>query len=144
MAAKQYAPHNNTMIVGGVPILGFSKGTFIKIEKREDSVDVIAGIGGFATFVHMLDPVHTVEFVLEYGSDSNDYLSALAAANDRVPGSGVVGTVIKNQMGRGFFTAAESALMKQPNTEETDTQGNPKTWTLVCVVEPGAYFAGGL
>lgn len=142
--SDQYAPHLNTLTLGAIVIEGFAKGTFIKVTKTEDSVDLVEGVEGNGTFVHKLSKRHEIEFVLAYGAESNDLLAALVAANDRIPGSGVVPVSLKNQMGRGFLTAAEGAVMKMADQGETDQGGEDKTWKIVCSVEPGAYFPGGL
>lgn len=137
-----YAPKAHSISFGGVPIEGFSKGSMVKIVKRNNSVDAEAGIDSFVVFNHMDDPIYDVEISLMAGAASNDYLAAVHAANELVPGSGVLPLAVKNQLGRDF-AGGIAAIMKTPDTDKQDSTEAPKVWKFVMTSVPGAVFPGG-
>ena len=133
-----YDPSEVTLIVGGVPISGYSSGTFIEVEFDSDQFTKDTGISGTQrSKTNNYDGV--IKATLMNGSGSNDHLSGLWNA-DRYTGGGVVPALLRDRSGTTLGQPAKVWVRKMP----TNGFGNNKTdreWLLDAVNLRG--MAGG-
>ena len=141
MALSTYAPSEINVSLGGVPISGFEVGTFVNIEKVEDTWSNKSGIGGEGIRILKKDNFYTVTFTLIYSSASNDYLNGLVQADELLPGSGLVPILIEDGLGRTSFSSSEAWVVKKATTAFSDA-ADPREW-MVHVYSP-QYFAAGI
>lgn len=135
-----YVPSEVNCIVGSIPVSGFETGTFIEINKVEDSWSAKSGIGGDAIRILKVDKLYTVTLTLHYGSASNDYLSGLATADVLVPGSGLVPISIDDGLGRTTFVSSEAWVQTTATTGFSDA-ADPRKW-VIQVYNPEYVVAG--
>ena len=126
---KEFVPKDIIFTLGGVPIQGFEEGGFITISKVEDSFSFKSGIEGDGIRINKQNNFYSVTFTLLMTSASNDYLSALATADNFTPGVGKVGISINNLRGRELFAATEAWVTKLADTAYSGA-ADPKQWVM--------------
>lgn len=135
-----YDPQKHDLIVGGVPIIGFADGTFIKASYNNDLWMLKTGADGFSTRVRNSDESGKFEMTLLASSPSNDYLAILAQA-DRAAGTGIVPVLLKDRSGFGV-AAAELAWIMKPADMERGKELPDTTWVFetpqLVIVQGGA------
>jgi hypothetical protein len=119
MAVKTYSPKKVTVAVAGVPISGFSEGTFVTIEREVDGFTKKVGADGEVTRVQSANQSGKVTFTLQATSESNRYLMGLAKA-DEATLNGVVPITVKENIGNSLAVANNAWIMKIPNMEYGD------------------------
>jgi len=85
MALKTYDPAQVTIIFAGIPISGFAEGTFVSVERNEDSWALQVGADGEATRAKSNNKSGRVTLTLIQSSFSNDALSAVMAVDENTP-----------------------------------------------------------
>ena len=130
-----------TVSLGGVPLHGFADGAFCRIEEEGDAFTDQAGADGEVVRSKSNDRRATVTIILQQSSDSNDYLSALYAADRASPnGAGVGALIVRDRNGRSVYTSGQTWIRKGPTAEFGKEAGN-REWVLRCAkLLP---FAGG-
>lgn len=116
MAVKTYDPGQVAMIVGGKIITGFSEGTFIKASRNEQAYNLKVGVDGEGTRARNRNKSGKFEITLMQSSDSNDVLSAFAAA-DEASNSGSVPVLLKDASGRTVGACATGWVQKIPDSD---------------------------
>ena len=129
--AKTYSPKKVVVTVKGIPLGGYTDGTFVEVDYTSDAFTIVTGADGESTFVENADVSGTITITLKASSDSNDILSSLHN-QDRADLSGVFPVFIKDTTGRDTFVAAEGRIMKMA----TGTKSNDlddRTWVIGCL-----------
>lgn len=128
MAAKTYDPSEISVIVGGAIISGFADGTFVSIDRSEDAYTYVGGADGLGTRVKNANRDGTITITLQQSSDSNDFLSGLAAA-DEINNGGVVPVLVQDNSGRSVY-AAETAWVQKIPTSGYGKEADTREWVL--------------
>lgn len=128
MALNTYNPKEVAIIVGGNIIDGFADGTFINVERDEDSYTLQVGSDGEATRSKNNNLSGTVTLTLRQGSPSNAILSALAQ-QDELNGSGIVPLLVKDNSGSSIHSA-ETAWIQKPSAAEYGRESGSREWVI--------------
>lgn len=128
MALRQYDPKQISLIVGGKIITGYADGTFVTPERNEDAFMLKVGVDGEGSRSKNANKSGKITIVLMQTSPSNDYLSALALA-DELSGNGVVPALMKDNLGTTLVTALSAWVKKIANPEMAKEVGT-RTWVI--------------
>lgn len=130
MAVKTYNPKKVSILVGGVPITGFAKGTFVKVTRDEDTWTKYVGADGTVTRGKNNNLGGMIEITLAGSSPSNDMLSALHIA-DEASDTGVVPVLVKDLSGTTLHESS-AAWVKKPADWEGAKDVTERAWGLDC------------
>lgn len=123
-----YDPKQVAAIFKGNIIHGFADSTFIQVERNEDAYALKVGVDGEGTRAKSNNKSGKITFTLMMSSDSNDALSAAAAA-DELNGTGTGSLLINDKSGRTKAAAATAWIKKLPNAEFAK-EANTRVWVL--------------
>ncbi len=114
--------------VGGIPLSGYTDGTFIEVARDEATWTKIVGADGIVTRGKTNNRSGTITVTLKQSSPSNDVLSGFLIA-DELANSSVVPILIKDLSGDSIYFAAQGWVSAFANStfakEITD-----RTWTI--------------
>lgn len=125
--------------LGGI-LTGFADGTFIEAERNEDGFALVVGASGEAARAQSRNRSGRITFTVLSTSPTNDFLSAIAAA-DELLGTGVGEFQMIELGGSTLLHASNAWIMKQPKIERGKEVSNVE-WVIEC--ESLEVFAGGL
>lgn len=125
---KTYDPKQVAVIIGGKIMRGFADGTFVKVERNEQGFNLKVGVDGEGTRAKSNNRSGKITITLMQSSDSNDDLSAFAAA-DELSNTGAVPVLIKDASGSSLFSAVTAWVQKYADAEYAKEAG-PRTWVL--------------
>lgn len=107
---------------------GFAEGTFISIERTEDSVMMQVGTDGEVAIARNRNRSGTIKFTLQQTSSFNDVL-ANAHALFEAGGGGIGPFFLQDGLGTSNAHAAYAWVVKPPALEGAKELGN-REWTL--------------
>jgi len=128
MSLKTYDPKSVMVLVGGVPMSGFSEGTFVTVARDEDSFSKVTGADGETSRAKRNNRSGSMTLVLHQTSPSNDVLSALALA-DELANAGVVPVMVKDASGRSLLFSA-LGWIKKPADASFSVEIEDREWVL--------------
>lgn len=126
MAVKEYNPKEVTLTVAGNIITGFADGSFVSIERNEDSWTLQVGTDGEGTRSKSNNKSGRVTFQLMQSSASNDILSGLFVLDEATSG-GAVPVMVKY---KNSVFIAETAWITRPASVEYGREAGPREWVL--------------
>lgn len=131
MSVKTYDPGKVVVTAFGRTIQGFADGTFVKVSRATENFTKQVGINGEVTRSYSRDKSGEITLTLMQTSDSNDILSAAAAADEASPGTGAgIGTFqLKDLNGRTLLHADEVWVRKPADVENAKESGQ-REWVL--------------
>lgn len=128
MAVRTYDPKAVVITIGGVPMSGFSDGTFLEISRDAQAFTKVVGADGTTTRVKSNNTGGTMTVTLKQSSPSNDVLSAFAQA-DALSNAGVVPILVKDLSGNSVYFSATGWIQKiADSTFSADV--SDRAWTL--------------
>lgn len=113
MAVKTYIPNKVLVIIGGIPIQGFSEDSMVKTVRDEDTFMKKVGVQGEVSRSQNHNTSGSVTITLMQTSPSNDVLSGFAAL-DELTGAGVVPVLIKDLSGSSTYFSSTAWVKKPP------------------------------
>lgn len=125
--------------LGGV-LTGFADGTFISAERNEDGFTLMVGASGEAARAQSRNRSGKVTFTVMSTSQTNDFLSAIAAA-DELLGTGVGEFQMVELGGTTLLHASNAWISKLPKVER-GKEISTVEWVIEC--EDLQIYAGGL
>lgn len=137
-----YDPEFWKLTWNGILIGGFATGSFLKLTRRAESIDLAMGADGFGTFILKHDRSAQLEFTLRREHPCVALLSAKLTLMERggVAALGAIGPLMLEQSFTGSGAEAQwAALMKQPDMEG-GTDYSPIAFSLL--IENAAMFNG--
>jgi Protein of unknown function (DUF3277) len=114
MAVSTIDPKDVVISIGGVPVSGFTNGTFLEIVADQQQFTKVTGADGYVTRVKSNDYGATMTLTLAQSSPSNDVLSAIFNA-DRAINGGVVPILIKDLSGTTVIFSATGWIQQFPD-----------------------------
>lgn len=126
---KTYNPKDVSLIVGGRIIGGFTDGTFITAERMEAMWNLKVGVDGIGTRAKSNNRSGKITCTLHQSSDSNDYFSALTAA-DELSNTGAVPALLRDNSGRTLCTSLTAWVEKYANAEFAKEVSN-RVWVMM-------------
>ena len=130
MALKTYSPRKVSVIIGAFTLEGLVDDSFVSAERSTDAFTKQLSNNGKATRIHSSDRSGMIKVTLQASSDSNDYLSALAIADD-LSQIGTFPIIIKDNSGTDLATAPEAWIKKMPNLAKGKDLGKVE-WDFEC------------
>lgn len=125
---KSYASDLVVVIVGGVPLTGFTDGTFVEIEQMGDGTSSQSGGDGEIARSFSADKRHKVTVTLQSTSDGNDVLDALYTV-DGITRAGIFPILVEDLSGRTEFSAGQAWIDKRPNASLSKAV-EPRAWVI--------------
>ncbi|MDC7234576.1 MAG: DUF3277 family protein [Spirochaetales bacterium] len=123
-----YDPKAVVMTFCGVPVTGYAKGSFIKVEPAEDSFKKYVGADGETSRTRVADETVNVTLNLSQTSPSNAVLSAQHKL-DRKSGTGKGPLMIKDLKGT-TLVYAKNAWIRKMATADFGDEINAKEWAF--------------
>lgn len=106
MGVRTYDPKAVIITVGGVPMSGFSDGTFLQIVRNEPTWNLVVGADGFATRGKTNNFSGLMTITLKQSSPSNDVLSGFIAA-DELTNAAIVPILVKDLSGNSTYFSGQ-------------------------------------
>ena len=128
MAIRTYDPKQVVITIGGVPMSGFSDGTFLEVAREEATWTKVVGADGYVTRGKTNNYSGTVTLTLKQSSPSNDVLSGFIAL-DELSNSGVVPVLIKDLSGNSVYFSGQG-WVQQYATSTFGKDINDREWTI--------------
>lgn len=134
-----YDPSKVSVIVGSQPVTGYADGDFVSVERSEESFSLLVGADGETTRAKNANKSGKIKITLMASSASNDYLSALQAA-DELGGNSPFPILIKDNSGKSLYTAA-TAWISKPASGTFGKEAGKREWEIA--TDELICFAGG-
>jgi hypothetical protein len=130
MSVYTYDPASVVCTIGGVPISGFSEGTFIEIDRDEPTWNKVVGADGLVTRGKTNNFSGTLTLTLKQSSPSNDVLSGFMAV-DEATNTGVFPMLIKDLSGNSIYFS-ESSWVTQYANSTFGKDISDRQWIISC------------
>ena len=114
----------------GIPISGYADGTFVAVERNNESFTLMVGAGGEAARARSRNSSGKVTFTLMSTSPVNDLLSSAWHADELV-GAGV-GPVMVKDMAGGTLCIANNAWIQKGPKVEYGKEISTREWVIEC------------
>ena len=141
MAVRTYDPQQVVITVDGTAIGGYADGTFISIEREEESFSKVVGADGAAARSKATNRSARITLTLMQTSPSNEFLSMLLARDER-NNSGVFAVIVKDNSGSSRFFSATGWIAGLPTVEYGKEISN-REW-LIDVTDVDYNVAGNI
>ena len=128
MSVRTYDPKQVIVTIAGVPMSGFSDGTFLEIDRNEPTWTLVVGADGLVTRGKTNNFSGTMTLTLKQSSPSNDILSALMAA-DEASNAGIFPVLVKDLSGNSVYFSA-TAWVNQYANSTFDKAITDRQWTF--------------
>lgn len=116
------------VVLAGIPIDGFKEGTFIEVEREEDTYKKKVGSLGDVTRTRSLNRSGKITFTTMAAAPVNARLTALAD-DDEDDGSGVGAFSLKDRSTNSEARSTSTWIMKRPKMERAQESGDVQ-WVL--------------
>jgi len=130
MSLSTYVPEDILVIIGGAIMSGFGDGTFVVVERDEDTFSKKTGANGRTTRTKSSNKSGSITLTLQQTSPSNDILSAIHAIDEQT-GNGVVPVLIKDKRGTSIHSSP-AAWVKKPASASYAKESEDREWVLDC------------
>lgn len=125
---RQYDPKQVSVIFGGTALSGFTDGTFVNLERNEQSFTLKVGVDGIGTRARSNNNSGKCTVTFHQSSSSNDYLSGVSVSDENT-GSGALPLLVKDNSGRTIATAL-TAWVQKPANGEFGKEVSNRVWVL--------------
>lgn len=129
--AKQFSTYDFNevdLIVGGLPLSGFQGGSNIGVEYNTDAWTFQPNVDGGGTRSKSNNLSGRITFTLSQGSESNNFLSALAQIDQQSNG-GAVPASVTYKSGSSVHVAENAWIVKIPRAEYSGESAG-REWVL--------------
>jgi hypothetical protein len=127
---KNYDPARVVVTFRGIPIRGYAEGTFVSVERDEDSFEKAVGSQGDVTRVRKRNRAGSATLTLQQASPTNDELSAIMLL-DEASGTGYGPLLVKDLNGTTLASAAVAWLVRPATTSFADG-AESREWKIDC------------
>lgn len=128
MPLSTYDPKQVSVIFGGVPLSGFADGTFINVERDNDTFSKTSGSDGIVSRAKSNDRSGTMTITLAQTSPSNDVLEAVALLDEKT-NTGIVPVLVQDKSGRSKHFSALAWIRKSAPAEYSKEISN-REWVI--------------
>lgn len=115
MSVATYDPKQVIITIGGVPLSGFSDGTFLEIDRNQPTWNTVVGADGLVTRGKTNDFSGTLTLTLKQSSPSNDVLSGFMAV-DEATNLGIFPVLVKDLSGNSIYFAGQAWVTQYANS----------------------------
>lgn len=127
---SNYDPARVIVTFRGIPIRGYAEGTFVTVERDEDTFEKAVGAQGDVTRVRKRNKAGRATVTLQQSSPTNDELSAVALLDEQT-GLGYGPLLVKDLNGTTLASAAVAWLVRPANTSFSDA-AESREWMIDC------------
>jgi len=136
MSVRTYNPGAVILTIGGTPVSGYADGTFIRVERKNDSFTMVSGADGVVSRSKTNDFSGTITLTLAQTSPLNAVLSAFAAA-DELTNKGIFPVSCmdsSSSMIKGQYSLHFSAYgwIRKPASAEYGKDISNREWVIDC------------
>jgi hypothetical protein len=128
MSVRTYDPKEVIITIGGVPMSGFSDGTFLEIVRNEPTWNTVVGADGLVTRGKTNNFSGTLTLTLKQSSPSNDVLSGFMAI-DEATNQGVFPILVKDLSGNSVYFGGRCWINQYANST-FDKAITDRVWSL--------------
>lgn len=128
--------------VSPTPISGYAQGSFIEVDRDANAFTKYTGSDGEVTRVRSRNRSGSIKLILQQGSQSNAYLSALAELDENL-GTGMVPVLLRDQSGSPVTLASSPYAWIRKKAKSDFPGENTATREWIIDLGPMAYFVGG-
>lgn len=125
-----YDPILTVLVFRGAPVLGFMDGTFVSVERSQDSFEKHVGSLGDVVRRRIRDRSGTVTLTLQQSSPSNDILSA-SYLLDELSGLGF-GPLLLQDLNGSTLISSPVAWVRKPAVVELADSVTGREWMIDC------------
>jgi Protein of unknown function (DUF3277) len=136
---KTYSPEKVIVNVAGTNIHGFAEDSIVSVVRNVDAFSTKVGADGEVGRSHNPDRTGTITITLKSDSDSNDFLSALAIADD-VSLAGVFPILVEDANGTSLHSC-DAAWIQKSADAEYNREMSEREWVIYC--SQLNHFVGG-
>lgn len=115
MSVRTYDPRSVVITVGGVPLSGFSDGTFLEVIRNEATWTTVVGADGYVTRGKTNNLSGQMTITLKQSSPSNDVLSGFITL-DELSNAGIVPILVKDLSGNSTYFAGQGWVQQWANS----------------------------
>lgn len=123
-----YDPKSVIVTIGGVPMSGFSEGTFLTVARNEQTWNTVVGADGLVTRGKTNNFSGTMTLTLKQSSPSNDVLSGFIIS-DELANSTILPILVKDLSGNSTYFAAQGWIQEWPEST-FDKAITDRSWVL--------------
>lgn len=127
---KNYDPARVVVTFKGIPIRGYMDGTFVSIERDEDSFEKAVGAAGDVTRVRNRNRAGRATITIQQSSPTNDELSANVLLDEQT-GLGYGPFMVKDLNGTTLASAAVAWLTRPASVSFADG-AEGREWMIDC------------
>lgn len=125
-----YNPDDVVLVLGAIIVTGYADGTFVNVERNEDSFSLTVGSDGEACRARTNNRSGRITFTLGQWSESNALLAALVTLDEESPnGDGIVPALVKDNSGTSLHTA-EKAWIVKPAASANSREPENREWVV--------------
>ena len=128
MSIRTYDPSEVIVTIGGVPMSGFTDGTFVEIARNEATWTLVVGADGYATRGKTNNFSGQLTLTLKQSSPSNDVLSGLMVL-DELSNSGIFPVLIKDLSGNSTYFSGQGWVQQWPSST-FDKAITDRSWVI--------------
>lgn len=128
MSIANYSPDEVNCLAFGIPLTGFSEGTFIRITKDRVPYTTSVTSDGVVSRLYTNSQTYSIELTFHRGSTSNDVLTKLWQL-DELTQRAKFPLLIKDLSGTDLFFSTNTWIEGIPSLVESTTFDS-RTWTL--------------
>lgn len=125
---RNYNPKEVSMIIAGNIVTGYADGSYLTIERNEDSFTLQIGSDGEGVRSKSNNRSGRFTFTVQQGAAINDILSGLLAA-DEARGAGTFSVLVKDNQGTSIHAAATAWVVRSPSAEYARDVGS-REWIV--------------
>ncbi len=137
-----YDPKKVVCSFGGIVLTGIKDGTFIEVERHEDTFTPVVGSSGEESWTKSANRSGKITITLMSTSQDNDAMNAVLQ-QDELLGTGVRPFFLKELNGTTICHAPNARISKPPKIERAKEQGGTE-WVIVTTnleMQAGGIFA---
>lgn len=128
MSIANYSPDDVNCLAFGIPLSGFSDGTFITISKDKVPFSTTETADGISARLYTNSQTYTISLTFHRGSTSNDVMTKLWQL-DEISRAGKFPLLIKDLSGTDLFFSTNTWIEGIPNMVQS-TNFDTRTWIL--------------
>lgn len=128
MSVSTYDPKDLIIILGSIRVQGYAPGTFVNVERNEDSFALVVGSDGEGARARSNNNSGRATITLLQSSLTNTLFSQQIAL-DESTGSGVLALLIKDQRGNSLYQA-ETAWLVKPSAASYGNEIENREWII--------------
>ena len=130
MSLSTYDSSKVAVIIGGAIMEGFADGTFVNVERDEDSFSKITGVDGRTSRARTGNRAGKITITLQQTSPSNNILTGFVE-EDEISSNAIKPILIKDGLGSTVIASGAGWVLKPANVEYGKEISN-REWIIDC------------